>query len=156
MQVFIHTEGREEPELVEVHDTMLVSELLVFGDARGSEILMIEEVDEPLDLDVTVSAAGIRHRHHVHRGRCHRIAVRVRYNGDKTDEFRPTATVRRVFDWATGEDGFDLTPEQKATHVLALPDADYYLDWDVRIVTLITAGTCDLVLDLTPKERFEG
>lgn len=156
MQVYMHTQGNDEPELVEIEENAMIRELLVIGDSRDSEVVMIEEVEEPLDPGITLIEAGIHHRHHVHRGRCRRISVKVRYNGDKNDEFPPTVTIRRVFEWATGEKGFDLTPAQKATHVLALPDADYYLDWDVHIITLVAPGTCDLVLDLAPKERFEG
>lgn len=156
MEIFIHTAGAEDPDLVEVDGGQLVRELLVVGDGRGAELVMIEESDEPLDLDITIEQAGIRHRHHVHRGRCRRIDVSVRYNETKRHEFHPMATIRRVFEWAVGKDGFNLTPEQKAEHVLALPDADHYLDWEVRIGTLVTPGTCAVTLDLAPKSRFEG
>lgn len=156
MEIYIHTAGSEEPELIEIDDTVLVRELLAIGDGQGAELVMIEEVAEPIDLDITIGEAGIRHRHHVHRGRCRRIGVRVRYNGDKSHEFHPATTIRRVFEWATGSHGFDLTPEQKAEHVLALPGADHFLDWEVRIGSLVTHGSCDVVLDLAPKSRFEG
>jgi hypothetical protein len=117
---------------------------------------MIDEVEGPLDLDTTIEAAGIGHHHHVHRGRCRRIDVHVRFNGTKSRDFNPAASIRRVFDWATGPEAFNLTPDQKAEHVLALPGADHFLDWDVRVGSLVTAGTCEVTLDLAPKSRFEG
>jgi hypothetical protein len=156
MEIYIHTAGHEDPELIVVEATTTVRELLLVGDGQGAELLMIEEVDEPIDLDVTIEQAGIHHRHHVHRGRCRRVDVRVRYNGDKSQVFHPVATIRKVFDWATGPDGFNLTPEQKAEHVLALPSADHFLDWEVRVGSLVSSGSCDVVLDLAPKSRFEG
>lgn len=156
MEIYVHTAGSEEPELIEIDGTARVRELLVIGQGQGAELVMIEAVAEPIDLDITIEEAGIRHRDHVHRGRCRRVGVRVRYNGDKSHEFHPVTTIRKVFEWATGSDGFNLTPEQKAEHVLAVPGADHFLDWEVRIGSLVTAGSCDVVLDLAPKSRFEG
>lgn len=156
MEIYLYTAGNEDPELIEIDGTAAVRELLAVGDGRGAELVMIEEAAEPVELDITIEQAGIRHRHHVHRGRCRRVDVRVRYSRDITREFHPVATIRRVFDWATGPDGFNLTPEQRAEHVLALPGADHFLDWEVRIGSIVTPGTCDVVLDLAPKSRFEG
>jgi len=156
VEIYIHTAGSEEPVLLEINETALVRELLVIGDPQGAELVMIEEVEEPLNLDITLKEAGIRHRSHVHRGRCRRVDVRVRYNTEKSHDFHPPATIRRVFEWATGPHGFPLTPEQKAAHVLALPGADHFLDWEVRIGSLVMPGSCDVVLDLAPKSRFEG
>jgi hypothetical protein len=156
VEIYLYTAGNEDPELIEIDSAATVRELLAVGDGQGAELVMIEETAEPVELDISIEQAGIRHRHHVHRGRCRRVDVRVRYNGDKSSEFHPVATIRRVFDWATGPDGFNLTPEQKAEHVLALPGADHFLDWEVRIGSIVTPGTCDVVLDLAPKSRFEG
>ena len=156
MEIYIHTAGREDPDLIEVEDTIPVRDLLTIREGGGAELIMIEESDEPIDLDITIAAAGIHHRQHVHRGRCRRVDVRVRYNGDHNHQFHPVARIRQVFEWATGPEGFNLTPEQKAEHVLALPGADKYLDWEIRVGTLVTPGSCDVVLDLAPKSRFEG
>lgn len=156
MELYIYTAGIEDPILVEVDENRPVRELLTIGDGHGAELVMIEEVDEPVDLDITIVEAGIGHRHHVHRGRCRRDLVKVRYNDTKDREFHPQATIRRVFDWATSKEVFNLTPEQKAEHVLALPGADHYLDWEVRIGTLAGKGSCEVTLDLAPKSRFEG
>jgi hypothetical protein len=133
----------------------LAGELLAVKD--GDEQLWIDEQEEAVDLDITLEAAGIRHRHHVHRGRCQKVDVDVRFNGERLSQnFHPTVTIRMVFDWAAGDDGFRLTPEQHAKHVLALPGANHFLDWNVRTGSLVTIGTCGVVLDLLPRERFEG
>ncbi len=146
MEIYVHTAGREDPELIEINETVVVRELLAVGqDPADAELVMIEEQEEPVNLDMTLVAAGIGHRHHVYRGRCRRVLIRVRYNGDKSHEFHSAATIRRVFDRATGPDGFNLTPAERVKHVLALPGADHFLDWDVRVGTLVTTGTCDVV-----------
>jgi hypothetical protein len=156
MEIYIHSAGNEDPELIEIEGTALVRALLEVGGGQGAELVMIEEAAGPIDLDITIEQAGIHHRDHVHRGRCRRVDVRIRYNGDKSHEFHPVATIRTIFEWATGSHGFNLTPEQKAEHVLALPGADHFLDWEVRIGSVVTPGSCDVVLDLAPKSRFEG
>ncbi len=153
MELYVHSEGQEDPELVV---TATVAALVVVREGDDVEMIWIEDAEEPLELDITLEAAGVGHRHHVHRGRCRRVDVRVRYNGDRSHDFPPSATVRRVFEWATGPKGFNLTPEEKAKHVLALPGADHALDRSVHIGSLVTRGSCDVVLDLAPKERFEG
>ena len=156
MEIYVHTAGNEDPELIQIEGSAPVREFLVAGDGNGAVLVMLEDVAEPIDLEITIEQAGIRHRDHVHRGRCRRVSTRVRYNGDENREFHPAATIRRVFEWATGPHGFNLTPEQKAEHVLALPGADHFLDWEVRIGSVVTPGSCDVVLDLLPKSRFEG
>jgi len=157
MEVYRHVEGKEDPELIEIEVTALVKELLVVHDGEDGNQIWIEEQDEAIELTITLEAAGIRHRHHVHHGRCRVVAVQVRFNNERhTREFRQLSTIKQVFDWATGPDAFRLSPEQKAKHVLALPNADHFLDWNVRVGSIVTAGTCDVIVDLLPKERFEG
>lgn len=157
MEVFRHSEGNEDPELVEIEETALVRELLIVKEGDSGDRIWVEEQDEAVDLDITIEAAGIRHRHHVHHGRCRSVHVVVRFGGeDRSHDFHQIATIRRVFDWATGPEAFNLTPEEKVKHVLALPGADHFLDWNARIGSLVTPGTCDVLLDLLPKSRFEG
>jgi hypothetical protein len=158
MELYVHSEGNEDPDLVEVESSGTIRELVVVREGRdGQELIWAENGDEPLELDITFEAAGIAHRHHVHRGRCRRVRVLVRYGGDtRPHDFPPSATVARVFDWACGPLGFNLTPEQRAKHVLAVPGADHALDPGVHIGSLVSAGSCEVVLDLAPKERFEG
>jgi hypothetical protein len=156
MEVYRHSQGNEDPELVDIEATALVRELLIIEDGDGGDQIWIEEQDEAVELDITLESAGIHHRHHVHHGRCRTVDVQIRFNGERTRNFRQIFTIRQVFDWATGPGAFNLTPEQKAKHVLALPGADHFLDGNVRVGSLVTAGTCGVVLDLLPKERFQG
>jgi hypothetical protein len=154
MELFLHSAGQEDPELVEIEASALVRELVV---SEEDGHVWVEEAEEELDLDITLEAAGIRHRHHVHRGRCHRVEVTVRFAGREIPHsFAPAATIKRVFTWATGKDEFDLSPEQRAKHVLALPGADHFLAWTVHVGSLVTPGDCAVLLDLAAEESFEG
>src|SRR5438309_790335 len=137
MELFLHTEGGEDPDLVEVEATTKVRSLLLDTEPDGS--VWIEEVGEQVDLDLTFEEAGIHHRHHVHRGRCRRVKVIVQFNAtDFTHEYGPNTTIKTVYDWASGHKAADLSPEQKAKHVLALPGADHFLADGVHIGSLIT------------------
>jgi hypothetical protein len=153
MELYLHTAGSEDPELIELEPSQTVGNLA--GDPQ--ELIWLENSEEPLAPELTLEDAGVEHRGHIHRGRCREVEVRVRYGGREHNEtFRPAATIERVFRWATGEDAFDLTPPERAKHVLALPGADHFLAWNVHIGSLVEPGTCSVVLELAAKERFEG
>lgn len=156
MELFVHTEGGEDPDIVNVEVTDKVRTLMLETEPDGR--IWIEEVDEEIDLDITFEEAGIGHRHHVHRGRCHRIKVVVQFNSvDFTHEYGPGTTIRTVKHWATGPEAANLSAEQRAKHVLALPDADHYLADGVHIGSLLTKdGPCEIVLNLLPEDSFEG
>jgi hypothetical protein len=155
MELFVHSSGSEQPEIVEIEEVALVRDLIVESEPDGG--IWLEEVEDELDLDITLEVAGIRHHHHVHRGRCRCIDVKVRFNG-VTHEHRygPATTIETVHTWACGPEAFALSPVEAAKHVLAVPGADHALDTSVHIGSLVTHGACEVVLDLLPRSRFEG
>lgn len=153
MELFLHSEGGEDPEIVEVEPNAKVRTLAT---DPGDEVC-IEEIDEEIDLDLTFEEADIGHRRHVHRGRCHRVKVVVQFNAtDFEHEYGPATTIKKVYRWASGDKAADLSPEQKAKHVLALPGADHFLADGVHIGSLITSGTCEVTLNLMAREAFGG
>lgn len=154
MELFVHDRNGEDPNLVEIEATALVRTLVTEQGAGG--MVWLEEIDEEIDLDITLEQAGIRHRHHVHRGHCRRVEVVVRFNREFKETFGPAATIKRVYAWASGPDGANLSPEQAAKHVLAVPGADHFLESGVHIGSLLSPRSCSVTLDLLPRERFEG
>jgi hypothetical protein len=154
VEIYLHKQGAEL-QLIQVEETMTVEELIaVHGPGEGGGA-WIEDVDEILETEITLIAAGVPERGHVHVSRCHKIDVRVRYGGDsKSKEFPPSATIARVFKWATGKEEFDLTPTERAKHTLAICDSQTQPDKSEHVGSL--ASDCGLCLDLAPKERFEG
>lgn len=154
IELFVHSPGAEDPALVTIGVTERVRVLLAEDEPAG--MVWIEEVDEELDLDLTFEEAGIRHRHNVHRGHCPRVDVVVRFNGEFTRDFGPGTTIKTVYHWVSGPNGANLSPEQAAKHVLAVPGADHFLADTVHIGSLVLPGSCAVTLDLLPRERFEG
>jgi hypothetical protein len=154
MELFVHAPEQEHPEIVEIEATALVRSLLVEGDPDGR--VWVEEVDEEVELDITIEQAGIGHDHHVHRGRCRRVEVIVRFNGDHERAFGPGTTIKTIHRWACGPHAASLSKEQAATHVLAVPGADHFLEDGVHIGSLVEGHSCKVKLDLLPRSRFEG
>lgn len=153
MELFLHSEGGEGPEIVEVEPNAKVRTLAT--DPEGE--VWVEELDEEIDLDLTFEEAGIGRRRHVHRGPCHRVTVVVQFNAtDFEHEYGPGTTIQKVYGWASGDKAANLSPEQKAKHVLALPGADHFLADGVHIGSLITPGTCEVTLNLMARDAFGG
>lgn len=157
MQLFLHSQGSGEAEIVTVEETSLVVTLVAEG--TDHQIWTAEQEDE-VQLGITFADAGIRHHHHVHRGHCHRLHADVRFMTDhgtehKQDDVRPVATIGEVLDWAVGGDGFNLPVDKRPDYVLALPGAKEYLAADVRVITLVNEE-CTVHPDLLPKDHFGG
>lgn len=154
MELFLHSEAGEDPEIVEVETTAKVAQLV---ETEPAGTVWIEGIDEEIDIALTFEEAGIGHRHHVHRGRCHRVNVIVQFNStDFNRQYGPGTTIKAVYQWASGDKAADLSAEQKAKHVLALPGADHFLADGVHIGSLITSGTCEVTVNLMARDAFGG
>jgi hypothetical protein len=154
MEVFAHSPGSEHPDVIEIEGTDRVRLLQLEEDPEGH--VWLEEVDEEIDLEITIEESPIHHHHHVYRGRCHGIKVLVRFNGtDYEREFGPSRTIKTVHHWVCGEHEAHLSPVEAAKHVLALPGADHYLEDGVHIGS-VAGADCAVLLDLFPRSRFEG
>jgi hypothetical protein len=154
MELFVHTPDQEHPELIEIEATALVRSLFVVADPDGR--LWLEEVDDEIDPDITLEEAGVGHHQHVHRGHCRRIEIIVRFNGHYERAFGPATTIKTIHTWACGPHGAKMSREQAATHVLAVPGADHFLEDGVHAGSLVEGHDCTVTLDLLPRSRFEG
>ena len=148
MQVFVHGPGREEPEVIEVEGTVIVRELLAGHDG---EQIWIEEVDVPMELDVTLAVAGIGHGHHVHRGPCREVEVRLSAGEGReaAHRFAPSAKVGRAVTWGAEHLGLGPAADVEAVdrRTGRVVDPGTHIGW------LAEAGTCSAELDLRPVRR---
>lgn len=148
MELFTHSAGEEHPDIMEAEASAQVRALLVEGDPDGH--VWIEDVEEEVDLGITLEAAGIRHHHHVYRGHCHRVEVVVRFNGNFEHTYAPATTITKVEKWAFGPEAANLSKEQAAEHVLAEPSADHFLEDGVHIGSLVRPSSCTVTLGPGP------
>lgn len=154
MEIYVHVEGEAEFRRVAVGDGVTVGGLIAEHAGPGASA-WAEEAEEPLDPGVTLVAAGVGDRAHVHLSRCRRVSVSVRYGGDtKSREFPPGATVNAVFAWAAGPQGFGLTPSERAKHTLGQCGGQTESDRDAHVGSL--AADCAVCFDLAPKARYAG
>ena len=155
MKIYVHSSETTELKLIEVEEKISVKEFAETQVGEGSSV-WIEDEEESLELEAVLIEV-VKERGHVHVSKkCKKIAVSVRYAGDtKLKEFAPGATIARVFKWATGKNGFDLTPTERAKHTLGICHTNTEPDKSEHVGSL-AGPDCTLCLDLAPKERFEG
>lgn len=154
MELYLHTKDSEEPRLVEIDETVRFEEIVVEHGEEGSGA-WLEEVDEELDISLTAGELEIRERSHIHINRCRRIAVTVRQDAEKSRDFSPSATIAKVYDWATGPEGFDLLPAEKVKHTFVICGTQTEPDKSAHVGSFANAE-CAACFNLVPKHRSEG
>lgn len=153
MRVYLHTPGAIDPQALDVDGDAVISAAL--STAEGAYVLL-EDTDDALDATQTFTGADIPDRAHLYVGPRPRILALVRFNGPTIDrEFSASARVEQIFRWATGEQGFDLSPADAAEHVLQLPDGTFPPP-DAQLGTLPETAPGRVSFDLVPKHRYEG
>ncbi|HEX3432979.1 MAG TPA: hypothetical protein VHT25_02855 [Solirubrobacteraceae bacterium] len=153
MRIYVHTEEKLDPDLVEA---LAESALGAAVELQDGEHVLLEDSEEPLDSSASLEGLGVQDRAHVFRGRRHRLLVTVEFNNESySREFGAAARVERVFRWAVGKHAFDLDPQDAAEHTLALPDESIPPE-DVHIGSLSEPEEGRLRFLLVPKHRFEG
>ncbi len=89
--------------------------------------------------------------------RCHEIHATVAFEHHKeTREFKPSATINRVLQWAVESKKFNLDPQQRSKANLILPGADKPLDKALVLGQLLQHPGCHLALELTLKDFTNG
>ena len=163
-ELFVQGEGMRDIALVRVPEGGTVRDVVEAARVHGLRAedgeapnVTVENDDAELDLDASLSAAGIAERGRVHVHRCKRVAVSVNFNaGQKTDDFPPSTTVKRLKKWAEGKKGFDLSEADAADHLLQVCGSAERPDEDTHIGSLVEVPDCSLCFDLVPKSRVEG
>lgn len=152
VRFFMHAEGSEELVQEEMPADVLVADLLDDGEA-----LWIQGSETPLAADASLSQAGVTDGSQLHRGRCRQVKSQIVFNAERAiGEFAPATTIREVFDWAVGPEGFKLPTGQYAKHELSLPGSDDPLDEELPIGSLVSSPRCIVELYLRPKDRPQG
>ena len=164
IEVYLQGMGIGDILLVEVPAGSQVRDLIALvpapagpageADAEPARV-WLEEVEEALDLELTLDAAGIGHHSRVHVHPCPKIHVSVSFNGVLAQHpFAPATTVKSVKDWAV--EHLRVDPSQAQAHELELVDTHERPREDFHIGTLVRPGRCELAFTLVPKSRIEG
>jgi hypothetical protein len=149
MNTFLHS--KSDPAVALIAPEQTVEGLLA---EHGDSELWLENADEPLPR--ATKLADLPPGSHITRSSCVRVGATVRFNEEKkTKEFPPGTTVARVFEWAAGNDGFDLPAGQRPKHTLAICGTTTQPEKSTHLGELAD-DSCSVCFDLAPKERFEG
>jgi len=156
MKIYVHREHKLEADAIEVEPTTTVAEAIDVG-ADDEVVVLLEDQDEAIELAASLEDAGIGDRAHVFVGRRKRVHAEVTFNADSIKrEFSASTRVGRVFRWATGKHGHDLSQADAAEHILSLcADGSVPAD-DVHLGALDDATPGEVCFMLIPKQRFEG
>lgn len=156
IDVFIRQEGRPDPVLHETHDGATVAALKAHlaGEGDPTFHLFEEDVDTPLkDQDqVRDNGEGTKV---LHRNRCNRIQVTVRYAGRQaSDDFGPGSTLDRLKRWAERKLGLDeADAAEMSLQVVGTVDRP---DGSVHVGSLAAYPDCSVSFDLLPTDRVNG
>lgn len=153
MKLYLHKSGHGEPRLIDVEESATVAAIVT---EHGDEIdrAWLEDGDE-LVVERTIVEV-VQERAHIYVGPCRQVAVTVRYGGPdgKTRNFKPSTTVKAVFGWVAGPEGFSLPTSQLTNFGLFLPGARTPLDTAEHIA--LVATDCHVTVDLAEKHRHQG
>jgi hypothetical protein len=152
-ELYLHRRGEPRVALLDVDTAATVETALGIGDG---ELVWAEDSDAEIDVSLTVAAAGLRHRGHVHAGRCRKVETEVTHNSDsKQRTFQPSTRIDRVFEWAVSKRGFNLTPTDAAEHELVVSGTSIKPDPSDHVGSFI-GDDCAVAFSLVPKIRNEG
>jgi hypothetical protein len=152
MRIYVHREAVAEAEAFEISETAVITDALELD----GEALLLEDAETEIDVTASFATAGVADRAHVFRGRRKRVTACVTYNGQTIERTFSTSTrVRRVFEWASGRRGFQLSKHDAAEHTLQLPDGSEP-PGDAHLGSLDDGMPGRVQFDLVPKHRFEG
>jgi hypothetical protein len=163
IELYVHSPKGGEPTMVEIGVEALVEDLLKKIHEAGlcdgpleELVIFVEDAEEPLGRGHSLERCGLRHRHHVHCHKCHRIRVAVLYNGvEKQESFPPSTRVKRVLKWAIHE--FQLKGADAENKVLRLADPPQTeLPNEAHIGSFTQPPKCELRLCLVAPIRFQG
>lgn len=154
MRLYRHNPGADDPDVIEAEGAATVGEALEVRE--GTTVVLLEDTDEPLSLNGAVESM-LSDRAHVFVGQHERVLATVGFVEKSIEkEFSASTRVKRVFEWAVGKHGFDLSEVDAAEHTLALNPSERIPPEDVHLGSLDAETPGRVSFELVPKKRFEG
>lgn len=163
IELYVHSPKGGEPAMVRIGTEASVEDLLKkiheagICDGPSEELhIFAEDAEEPMNRGHSIEHCGVKHRHHVHCHKCHRIQVAALYNGvEKSLSFPPSTKVKRVLKWAVNEFGLKgADAENKVLRLAEPPETE--LPNETHIGSFAYPPKCGLKVCLVPPIRFQG
>jgi hypothetical protein len=161
IEIYLHGAGTAEEKIIKVPDDATVHDVIQAAKQSGfavdsDVIVMIEDAEEPLHADARLSDCGVKHKHHLHCHRCHKVELAVSFNGQvKTKQFLPGKRVKGVLKWAV--DAFELHGVDAENKELRLGSASgTILQSQQHIGSFVYASDCHVELYLAAIVEVQG
>jgi hypothetical protein len=155
MELFVHRHGGDV-ELHKVDAQTTVADFVTQLEMPDSEA-WLEDQEEPLAAQDTLTAAGVRERAILHVGKCKRVKVSVRFEAPIKDyDVHSSATLHRVYHLATSKQhGFDFSEHDKGEYTLQVRGTTEQPDLSRHVGVFADEG-CQAAFDLVLQKRFQG
>ena len=161
IEIYLHGAGTTEEKTIKVPEDATLHEVIEAAKQAGfavdsDMIFMIEDAEDLLTGDARLCDCGVKHKHHLHCHKCHKIEVTVHYNGhEKARKFAPGRKVKGVLHWAV--DAFGLHGVDAENKELRLGSTDgTILTGQQHIGSFVHAPRCELQLFLTAIVEVQG
>lgn len=155
MELFVHRRGKDL-ELHEVGSETTVAQLTAKLEVPDAQV-WLQEHDESLAPDATLTNAGVSDRANVHVGMCRRVTVSVRFNNaTRVYEVPPAATLQSIYARATSAgEGFGFGEVDRAQYTLQVQGTTEQPELS-RHVGVFANDHCAASFDLVLQDRFQG
>ena len=162
IEVFLQGSGIARFTLVKVPGQGKVRDLIEAAKEKGLKVedgqtpmVWVENQEEPLNLDMSLEAAGIQPHSRVQIHTCPRIHVTVNFQSrSEQHPFSPSTILRAVKQWAAKK--FDLSDLDAGEYALELVGSKDRPAEDTQLGSLVQSGQCQIGFNLIPKQRVEG
>ena len=162
LEVFLQGIGIPKPILIEVSPQSNIHDILILAKENGlklddenSQLIWVDEQEEPLQPDLSIADAEIKHRSRIHIHSCRKIHVTVNFqNHSEQHPFSPSETIQSITLWAIKK--FKISDLDASEYSLQLCNSTNRPDPELQIGTLTQPGQCQVCFDLVPKEQIEG
>jgi hypothetical protein len=161
IEIYLHGAGTTQEKIISISEEATVHDLLKAAresgfDADSDAIITLEDSDEALAHETRLCDHNVKHKHHLHCHRCHKVEIAVSFNGPiKTTHFPPGTRAKSVLKWAVHE--FGLHGVDSENKELRLGGANgVILQAQQHIGSFVHAPDCRLALYLTAIVEVQG
>lgn len=161
IEIYLHGAGTTEEKIIHVPEDATVRDVLEAAKKAGVNVdadtfLTVEDADDELPGDARLHEHGVKHKHHLHCHRCHKVEVSVTFNGQvKSRKFAPGRKVKGVLKWTV--EAFSLNGVDAENKELRLGGASgTILQSQQHIGSFVQVPNCSLDLYLTAIVEVQG
>lgn len=162
LELFVQGVGISQIALIKVPENGTVRDVLEAAQAHGAQlgegaepVVLLEDSQDPLVLDATLTDAGVGPHSRLHVGTCRQVTVTVQFqNQNPSHHFSPSTPLRAVKHWATAK--FGITGADATDYALQVCGSTERPSEDTHLGSLVTGAGCSICFDLVQRQVVQG